>query len=98
LKYRVTLFIESEVSPKAVTSSRINGAWNKELVWEHVNDIDSGSIGHVMIVPIHCKDGMPLISVGKEFTPAKSDNDTNFASRMVIWKDKTGKFSIGHMM
>ena len=63
-------WFELEVSLKAVKSSRINGAWNKELVWEFVNNIDSGGVGQVMIVPIHFKEGMPLISVGKEFTPS----------------------------
>jgi hypothetical protein len=85
-------WFESKVSVKAGKSSRTNGAWNKELVWEFVNNIDSGDVGQVMVVPIRFKDGIPLISIDKQYKPSRLDNDVNFASRLVIWKDQTGEF------
>lgn len=73
-------------------SARVDGAWNKEIVWQLAVSRDAGMIGQTMIVPIHYPEETPLIGVNDKTVRSAGKEGINFSSRLIIWRNKAGEF------
>lgn len=84
-------WFQSSVKPKFSKNARIDGAANKEVIWDLAVTRQT-EVGQVVIVPIKYVNQIPIISFGAKPEKPTEDQDNNFTSRLVVWKSGQGAF------